>query len=396
MAIMSSLSRRDFLLAGAAVAATPFVPDRCWPLFDLKKDMPAESEDIRGKIFRGDAPNTLWKWSREGFLYQKLGGNKVVCGICPNRCILAPGDRSVCRSKVNLNGILYSLAYGNPCAVNIDPIEKKPLYHFKPQSKAFSIAAAGCNFRCLNCQNWEISQSRPEDLRSYELFPAQVAEQAAGAQTASIAYTYSEATTFFEYMIDTAKIAREKGLANLWISNGFINASPLQTLCDVLDAANINLKSFKDATYRKLNGGRLAPVLRTLKILHERKVHLEITTLVVPEYVDDEEMIKAMCGWILENLGPDHPLHFLRFFPQYKLDRLPPTPVSVLTRFRTIAMQQGIRYVFVGNVPNHEGNHTYCHVCGSLLIKRNGYSIAIHDLVDGRCRHCNARIPGVW
>jgi len=393
---MTNLSRRDFLLGGAAAAAASLAPDRCWPFFDFSKNLPAGPADIQGKIFKGDAPKALWKWSREGFSYKKIDDGQVVCGICPNRCILSPGDRSVCRSKINFNGVLYTLAYGNPCAVNIDPIEKKPLFHFKPQSRAFSIAAAGCNFRCLNCQNWEISQSRPEDLRAYDLFPDQVVEQALGAQTESIAYTYSEATTYFEYMIDTARIAQKRGLANLWISNGYINTAPLLALCHVLNAANINLKSYDDAIYRKLNGGRLAPVLHTLKTLDERKVHFEITTLVVPEYVDDAEMIKAMCNWILENLGPNHPLHFLRFFPQYKLDRLPPTPVSVLTRFRTIAMQQGIRYVYVGNVPNHEGNHTYCHACGRLLIQRNGYVITIHDLVDGRCRHCNAEIPGVW
>jgi pyruvate formate lyase activating enzyme len=393
---MSHCSRRDFLLFSAAVASATLDAAACWPFSEGKNKLPQGPDDIRGKIFEGDAPEKPWKWSHEGFFYTRLSGQKVVCGICPNRCVLKPGDRSVCRSKVNIGGVLYSLTYGNPCAVNIDPIEKKPLFHFKPRSKAFSIATTGCNFRCLNCQNWEISQAKPEDVRAYDLFPSQVVEEALRSQTQSIAYTYSEATTFYEYMLDTAKLAKSKGLSNLWISNGYINRKPLLDLCEVLDAANINLKSFSDATYRKLNGGRLTPVLRTLKTLHDKGIHFEITTLAVPGYVDSEEMIKQMCGWILETLGPDYPLHFLRFFPKYKLDRLPPTPVSVLTRFRQIAMQQGIRYVFVGNVPNHEGNNTYCHNCGKLLIERKGYLITAYNLNGTRCAFCNTVIPGRW
>jgi len=217
--------------------------------------------------------------------------------------------------------------------MNVDPIEKKPLFHFKPRSKAFSIATTGCNFRCLNCQNWEISQAKPREVRHYELFPADVIKTAQHSKCGSIAYTYSEATTFFEYMIDTARLARDNGISNLWISNGYINRKPLLELCSVLDAANVNLKSFSDAIYRKLNGGRLQPVLDTFKTLHQQEVHFEMTTLVVPGYVDDTEMIKQMCQWILTNLGPDYPLHFLRFFPRYKLDRLPSTPVSTLVRF---------------------------------------------------------------
>jgi pyruvate formate lyase activating enzyme len=319
-----------------------------------------------------------------------------MCEICPNRCILAPGDRSVCRSKVNMAGTLYSLVYGNPCAVNLDPIEKKPLFHFLPQTRAFSIATAGCNFRCLNCQNWEISQAKPHEVSHYELFPPQAVQAARGSGAESIAYTYSEAVTFFEYMIDVARIAKEEGLYNLFISNGFINKKPLLELCKVLHAANIDLKSIDDAIYRKLNGGYLKPVLRTLMTLHEQGIHFEIATLVIPGYVDDPEMLKQMCGWILNNLGPDYPLHFLRFFPKYKLDRLPPTPISTLTRFRQLALAEGIHYVYVGNVPGHEGNHTYCHNCKKLLIKRQGYSIPTYNLKENQCKFCNTSIPGVW
>ena len=392
---MTKISRRQFLYCSAAFISTSMPAYALWPGSEDKRGT-FGSADIRGKVFKGDAPEKLWKWSREGYFYKKLADGKVVCGICPNRCVLAPGDRSVCRSRVNMDGTLYSLTYGNPCTINVDPIEKKPLFHFKPRSKAFSLATTGCNFRCLNCQNWEISQTKPYEVRHYELFPSKAVETAQRYGAESIAYTYSEPTTFFEYMIDTARQAREKGLHNLWISNGYINRRPLLELCRVLDGANVNLKSYSDAIYRKLNGGRLQPVLNTFKTLHEQGVHFEITNLVVPGYVDDTDMVKQMCGWILDNLGPDYPLHFLRFFPKYKLDRLAPTPISTLIRFREIAMVEGIRYVYLGNVPNHEGNHTYCHNCRELLIERQGYFIPAYNIVGNRCKYCRTIIPGVW
>jgi pyruvate formate lyase activating enzyme len=291
---------------------------------------------------------------------------------------------------------LISLVYGNPCAVNLDPIEKKPLYHFLPRSKSFSLATTGCNLRCLNCQNWEISQAKPHEVRHHELFPLEAVERALETGAASIAYTYSEPTTFFEYMIETARLARQRGLRNVWVSAGYINRKPLLELCEVLDGANVNLKSFSDDLYRRLNGARLQPVLDTFETLHDRGVHFEMTNLVVPGYVDREEMVKRMCAWILENLGTDYPLHFTRFFPRYKLDRLAPTPVSTLTRFRELAMAEGIRYVYVGNVPGHEGNHTYCHACGKMIVERRGYFIAAANLTGVRCAFCGTTIPGVW
>ncbi|CAN2049759.1 pyruvate formate lyase activating enzyme [Candidatus Magnetomoraceae bacterium gMMP-13] len=392
---MQKITRRNFLLCSAASLYSASSSYAIWPFGgdDFNKSL---SDDIRGKIFKGDAPDSPWKWSCEGYFYKKLSEKKVNCGICPNRCVLSPGDRSVCRSRVNINGTLYSLTYGNPCAIHVDPIEKKPLYHFKPQSRAFSIATTGCNFRCLNCQNWEISQAKPHEVRHKELFPKDVVKMAIKTKSDSIAYTYSEATTFFEYMIDTAKQARENKIYNLWISNGYINPTPLKELCKVLDAANVNLKSFSNAIYKKLNGGRLKPVLRTFKILHEMGIHFELTNLVVPNYVDDENMFKEMCGWILQNLGPDYPMHILRFFPQYKLDRLSPTPVSVLVRFRDIAMQEGINYVYLGNVPGHEANNTYCHNCKKLLIERKGYNIPVYNLDENKCKFCKTKIPGIW
>lgn len=384
------MTRKEFLkrvglgLPGLCVAA---------PLFAREKSPCTGS--IKGHIFKGDAPASPWKWSIEAFDYAS-DGEKVQCGVCPNRCILEPGDRSICRSRVNIGGKLFSLAYGNPCAVHIDPIEKKPLNHFYPGTPVLSIATTGCNLRCLNCQNWQISQRRPEDVRHVELFPSEVVAKARECKTLSIAYTYSEAVTYYEYMLDTAKRARDEGIKNVFVSNGYINSEPLKKLAQYLDGANINLKSFEDEIYACLNGGRLDPVLRTLKILHERDVWFEITTLVVPTYVDDPDMIKRMCGWIIKELGPDHPLHFTRFHPDYKLTRLPATAVSTLERFRKLALAEGIHYVYIGNVPGHMGGHTYCHGCGRLLVQRTGYLQGEFHIREGACEFCGAVVPGRW
>ena len=391
---MPEINRRQFMGCSAALLCHA-LPAHARLLEKIKRDRTGAA-DIRGHVFKKDAPEILWKWSREADYYQKITSDKVICGLCPHRCILAPGDRSVCRSRVNLNGTLYSLTYGNPCAIHVDPVEKKPLFHFYPRSMAFSLATTGCNLRCLNCQNWEISQAKPHEVRHQELFPHQAVAAAQSAGCTSIAYTYSEPITFFEYMIDTARLARQKGLKNLWISAGYINRKPLLKLCRVIDGANVNLKSFSDDIYRKLNGARLQPVLNTFKTLHEQGVHFEMTNLVVPGYTDDAEMVKKMCHWIIDHLGPDHPLHFTRFFPRYKLNRLPPTPVATLTKFRELAMKEGIRYVYVGNVPNHEGSHTFCHNCHRLLIKRLGYHIHTYNLSGNRCKFCKTVIPGVW
>ncbi|MBN1625525.1 MAG: AmmeMemoRadiSam system radical SAM enzyme [Deltaproteobacteria bacterium] len=376
---------------GACLSAL-LCPVQCYGFWPGKE---AGGKNVKGHIFKNDAPSEPWKWSIEAFHYES-NGKDVRCRICPNSCYLSPGDRSVCRSRVNIGGKLYSLAYGNPCSVNIDPIEKKPLNHFYPGTSVFSIAATGCNFRCLNCQNWEISQRRPEDVHHGELFPEDVVKEAKNRSTPSIAYTYSEAITYYEYTYDTARIAREWALKNVLVSNGYINEDPLRELAEYLDGANINLKSFDNKIYQALNGGSLEPVLNTFKILHDEGVWFEMTTLVVPTYVDDPEMIKRMCGWILKELGPDYPLHFLRFFPQYKLTRLPPTPVSTLEQFRNLAMKEGIHYVYLGNVPGHDGCNTFCHNCGKVLIERKGYLLRQVNLEEGRCKFCRSRIPGRW
>lgn len=345
--------------------------------------------------FKGGAPDELWKWSKEAYHYIKIGEN-VQCQLCPNMCSLEPGDRSICRNKVNINSKLYTIAYGNPCSVHIDPIEKKPLFHFLPQTPIFSIATAGCNFRCLNCQNWQISQFQPEETNNYDLMPEMVIKAALENKCQSIAYTYSEPTSFYEYMYDTSKLAKKQGLKNVWVTNGYINEKPLRELCKVIDAANIDLKSFKEETYNKLNAGSLKPILNTLKVAKEEKIWFEVTNLVVPSWTDNLDMIREMCQWLYKNSFDNYPLHFSRFHPQYKLTHLPPTPINLLNEARKIAMDEGMKFVYIGNVPGTEAENTYCPKCGKIIIGRKGYTITENNLKNGTCKFCGEKINGVW
>lgn len=333
---------------------------------------------------------------KEAYYYKKLEGDRVQCLNCPHECILSPGERGLCRVRENIGGKLYTHAYSNPCAVHIDPVEKKPLFHFLPQSSALSIATAGCNFRCKYCQNWSISQKRPEETQNYDLTPQQVVDYAVKEKIPIIAYTYSEPSVFYEYMIDIAKIAKKEGIKNVWVTNGYLNPEPLLELCKYIDAANVDIKWFTEDLYREISGGSLEPVLTTCKILVENNVHLEITNLVVPTLNDDENMIRELVIWIRENLGPDIPLHFSRFFPRYKLQHLPPTPIETLLKARQIALEEGLHYVYIGNYPGGEWENTYCPNCGKLLIERRGFTVLQNNIIDGRCKFCNQKIYGVW
>jgi pyruvate formate lyase activating enzyme len=333
---------------------------------------------------------------REALYWDRLEDGSVRCALCPRRCVVAPGERGYCEVRENRDGTYYTLTYGNPCAVHIDPIEKKPFYHFLPTTRSFSIATAGCNLECKFCQNWHISQALPEELYNESLTPEELVEAAIASGCESIAYTYSEPTIFYEYMIDTARLARARGLRNVYHSNGFINEEPLRELCKYLDAANIDLKGFSEDYYADMSDAWLEPVLRTLRILREEGVHVEITTLVVPGWNDDPEMISAMCEWIYENLGADVPLHFSRFHPQYKLRDLPPTPVERLETAHSLAREAGLKFVFIGNVPGHRANSTYCPECSRRLIYRIGYSVDPSGLDSGACPACGTEIEGVW
>lgn len=326
--------------------------------------------------------------------YGILTPKGVRCLICPNQCTLTEGNESICRTKVAKDGKLYTLAYGNPCSIHVDPIEKKPLFHFYPSSRSFSVAIAGCTMACLNCQNWEISQVGPRETRNYDLFPEPLVDEAVASRAISIAYTYSEPIAFYEYMYDSAKIARKRGIKNVLVSNGYINEKPLRELAVYIDGANINLKSFSDEIYQQLNGGRLAPILRTLKILHEMGVWLEITNLVVPTWTDKPKMIKEMCAWLVDNGLEDCPLHFSRFFPLYQLTTLPYTPLDILEEAHGIAKDAGINYVYIGNVPNNKAENTYCPKCDKVLLERKGFTILANNITDNRCAFCGEKIAG--
>jgi len=320
----------------------------------------------------------------------------VRCLICPNECNIKEGDSGDCRSRVNKNGKLYSIAYGNPCAVHIDPIEKKPLYHFLPGTTAFSVAVAGCSLACLNCQNWEISQKSPAETRNYDLLPHEAVASTLKNRCRTIAYTYSEPTTFYEYAYDTSVLAREKNIKNIFKTSGYINEEPLRKICRVIDAANVDLKSFSNEIYLKLNAGALQPVLNCLKIMKEEGVWLEITNLIVPSWTDNLEMIRKMCGWLTGNGMENNPLHFSRFYPTHKLTQLPPTPVNILVKAAGIARSEGLKFVYVGNVPGNEEANTVCPSCKKVLIERKGYSILQNNISGGNCIFCKAKIPGVW
>ncbi len=347
------------------------------------------------KPFLPDGEVKLWKWSKEA-MYQIETPRGVRCQICPNECTLKEGEWSDCRNRVNVGGKLYTMAYGNPCAVHVDPVEKKPLNHFLPGSRAFSIATAGCNLACLNCQNWTISQKSPKETRNFDMMPDKVVENAIKYKCESVAYTYSEPITFYEYTLDTSKLARRAGLKNILVSAGYINEEPLRELCKYIDAANIDLKSFSDKIYTKLNAGKLQPILDGLKIFHEEGVWLEITNLIVPGWTDDFDMIKRMCDWLYDNDLYNCPLHFSRFYPQYKLTQLPPTPVSTLRKAREIALAAGIKFVYIGNVPGSDAENTWCPKCHKLLIERKGYTITQNHIKNGKCEYCGEPIPGVW
>jgi pyruvate formate lyase activating enzyme len=322
---------------------------------------------------------------------------------------------------VHKEGKIYTLAYGNAASFHIDPIEKKPLYHFLPSTPVFSLATSGCSFRCLNCQNWELSQKRPEQLKVAEgpdlqltvanarrltradverasLFPDAVVDFAVATACASIAYTYSEPTSFYEYMLDTARAAREKGIKNVWVTNGYMCREPLEELAQVLDAANVDLKSFSALTYETLNGGQLQPVLDTLKTLRAANVWVEVTNLMVPTYTDDPDETRRLCDWIVEHLGPDVPIHFSRFHPQYKLDHLPATPPGVLIDAKRIAHEAGLHFAYLGNVRGiPDAATTLCPSCGKAVLKRRGYNVLDQRVAPrGECGHCGKRVAGVW
>ena len=320
----------------------------------------------------------------------------VKCLLCAQGCMISDGDRGKCHTRFNLKGELRTLVYGRPISIHVDPIEKKPFYHFLPGAAAYSLATSGCPLHCRFCQNWEISQIRPEDYEVDYTPPEAIVKSASGRGAPVIAFTYNEPTVFTEYLTDIARIARPQGLRCVIVSCGFMNPDPLSEMCDVLDAIKIDLKGFSEDFYRKVCFAELKPVLRSIKQVSRSGKHLEIVNLVVPTLNDSEPMLKALVEWIAGELGPDVPVHFTRFHPDYQLLNLPPTPITTLERAREIAIEHGIHYPFVGNVPGHPGNNTYCPGCGKAIIVRNGFFVTEMHLKNGRCGYCNEEIAGVW
>ena len=345
--------------------------------------------------------NSLWANSETAHLtearyYEKLDNRKIRCKLCPRKCVIDDLERGYCGVRENHGGSYYSLIYGKPCTAHLDPIEKKPLFHFFPGSTAFSLATVGCNVVCKFCQNWEISQATPDQVPSFNLPPQKAAELAKDKNCASIAYTYSEPVIFTEYMYDCAVQGRRLGVRSVMISNGYINPEPMKDLCGVLDAVKIDLKAFTERFYKELVSGELRPVVDTLVLLKKENMWFEIVYLVIPGQNDDPKELQALCHWIHNELGPDTPLHFTRFHPQYRLKNLPPTPLNTLSQARKIGLDSGLYFVYTGNVPGDEGENTFCPNCGKIAVRRFGFSIGHINIKNGRCTHCNAAIAGVW
>lgn len=332
----------------------------------------------------------------EARYYEKLPHRKIRCRLCPRACVIDDLERGYCGVRDNRGGTYYTLVHSRPCTWHADPIEKKPLFHFLPGTQAFSLSTVGCNMECKFCQNWQISQIRPEQSRDLKLPPKAVAQAAVDRGCRSIAYTYAEPVIFYEYMYDCAVAGHGSGVKSVMISNGYIQEQPMRDLCPHLDAVKIDLKAYTEAFYRDQCVGELAPVLRTLGVLKAEGMWFEIVYLMIPSLNDDREEIKRMCTWILDKLGPDVPIHFTRFHPQYKLLNLPSTPTSALDRARDVALNSGLHYVYVGNVPGHQGEHTYCPRCGRKVIERTGFYVQGVHLNHGKCAFCETAIPGVW
>ncbi|MBM3477417.1 MAG: AmmeMemoRadiSam system radical SAM enzyme [Armatimonadetes bacterium] len=333
----------------------------------------------------------------EARYYDKLAGLKVRCQLCPKQCVVGDRERGFCGVRENRGGKYYTLVYGQCAALNLDPIEKKPLFHFLPGSGAFSIAAAGCNFDCKDCQNWEISQARPEQITSAtRMLPNDVAAGAKRYGAESIAYTYSEPVVFYEYMLDSAQAGHRVGVRSVMISNGYIRPDPMKALLPHLDAVKIDLKSISEKFYKDYCVGELAPVLETIKLVKRSGKWLELVYLVVPTLNDSDATVREMCQWVRANVGAEVPLHFSRFYPNYQLKKLPPTPYETMERCWKLAREAGMSFVYVGNVPDTPHVNTICPGCGKAVIKRSGYAILERNLRNGTCRFCARKIPGVW
>ena len=333
---------------------------------------------------------------KEAMFYEKLDEKKVRCFLCAHHCLIKEDKRGICYVRKNIDGILYSLVYGKVISMNVDPIEKKPLFHFLPASTSLSIAAVGCNFRCEHCQNFEISQypKEHEDIAGRSVTPEDIVEAAAVNGCESISYTYTEPTMFFEFAYDCARLAHQKGIKNVFVSNGYTSPEAARTIAPYLDGNNIDLKG-SDNFYKKICGARLDPVRKTIRLMKELGVWVEVTTLIIPDYNDSDDDLRDIAAFIA-SVDTSIPWHVTQFYPTYQLTDKPRTPVKTLRRAREIGFESGLKYVYEGNVPGEGGENTYCPKCRELLIGRFGFRIGEITMVNARCLKCGSRIEGVW
>lgn len=332
----------------------------------------------------------------EAMFYKKLNDEDVQCVLCPRECVIPNGERGFCRNRENRGGALYTLVYGQPAVVDIGPIEKAPLYHFIPGHFRLCITCSSCNLRCKHCQNWHLSQKRLEEVSHFSFSPLEMIQQVKKQGLNSISFTYTEPTVYYEYLYDISLMAKESGIKTSIVSNGYMNREPLLKLLPILDAIKIDLKGFSELFYKEVCSATLKPVLESLLTIKKEGGWLEIVNLVIPTLNDHPEMIDEMCQWIKINLGVETPLHFTRFFPNYKLMHLYPTAISTLELAYNIAKKNGLRYVYIGNVPGHAYNSTYCPSCNKRVISRIDMDVVEMNMVDGKCKFCNAPIKGIW
>ena len=384
------VTRREFLWKGFLAALGAGLVSCAGPQ-RLAEITPVKPTDTLKRV------PTATPWPlHEAMFYRTLADNMVQCQVCFRECIVREGQVGFCYNKRNVEGKYYSLVYGRPCALQIDPIEKEPAFHMLPGATIFCTGTASCNQRCRFCQNWEMSQQTIWQMWNLDATPEEVVDMALEEGCDAVSFTYNEPTVFYEQMFDTAKLAKEKGLRALFHTNGTMNPEPLFALLEVMDAVTVDLKAFTSKFYQRVCSSELWPVLRTLENVRKAGKHLEIVNLVIPTQNDDPEDIRGMCVWIRENLGDEIPLHFIRFFPAYKFQRFPPTPIETLEEAAGIADEEGIQYVYIGNCPGHERNSTFCPQCGKQIIHRVHFAVLSMEIEHGKCRFCGHEIPGIW
>lgn len=375
------MTRREFLRVAALVGV------QVWALTSLA-----------GCLFRRafTSPVSSVEGINEARYYSQLQHGDVRCELCFRKCVISEGKTGFCLARKNKEGRLYTLTYGNPVAVHIDPVEKEPMFHMKPGSDTLCVGTAACNLRCKFCINWQVAWKAPEEVEAVPMTPAEVVQTAIDHDVPTICFTYNDPIQQYEFMFDIARLAKEKGLRVSFHSNGSINREPLKALLPYMDSVAIDLKAFDPEVYRRLTEGELEPVLSTLRTIKEEGIWLEVVCLLVPGWNDNMVDITTMCIWLKQNLGEETVVHFSRFFPTCELAKLPPTPLATLEQAHDIAREAGLHYVYIGNVPAHDYANTYCPKCDKIIVERKGLLIQQNNIVGGKCQFCGREIPGIW